>query len=144
MRTLSLGIDAQSFEVRVIEVIANSVGDAPMLPALLEQISPEEALVSVSDGTKVCHAAIASPGASALTPVRKNAQPWKEGSAGAQARNENLRTTQRLDQAIWKKLSGDRRRSLVEAKMRCFGCKNSGIKSAAAPTAIASRASLLG
>lgn len=123
-RKVHLGIDAQTLEVRAIEITANSVGDAPMLPVLLEQIPPEEALASVgADGaydTKACHAAIANRGASALIPVRKNAQPWKEGSAGARARNEILRTTKRLGRAIWKKWSGYHRRSLVETKMRCF------------------------
>ena len=123
-RKVHLGIDAQTLEIRAIEVTANSVGDAPMLPALLEQIPPEEALASVgADGaydTKACHAAIASRGASALIPVRKNAQPWKEGSEGARARNEILRATKRLGRAIWKKWSGYHRRSLVETKMRCF------------------------
>ena len=123
-RKVHLGIDAQTLEVRAIEITANSVGDAPMLPVLLEQIPPEEALASVgADGaydTKACHAAIASRGASALIPVRKNAQPWKEGSAGARARNEILRATKRLGRTIWKKWSGYHRRSLVETKMRCF------------------------
>jgi hypothetical protein len=123
-RKVHLGIDAQTLEVRAIEVTANSVGDAPMLPALLEQIPLEEALASVgADGaydTKACHAAIAGRGASALIPVRKNAQPWKEGSEGARARNEILRATKRLGRAIWKKWSGYHRRSLVETKMRCF------------------------
>ena len=123
-RKVHLGIDAQTLEVRAIEITANSVGDAPMLPVLLEQIPPEEALASVgADGaydTKACHAAIANRGASALIPVRKNAQPWKERSAGARARNEILRATQRLGRTIWKKWSGYHRRSLVETKMRCF------------------------
>lgn len=123
-RKVHLGIDAQTLEVRAIEITANSVGDAPMLPALLEQIPPEETLASVgADGaydTKACHAAIASRGASALIPVRKNAQPWKEGTEGARARNEILRATKRLGRTIWKKWSGYHRRSLVETKMRCF------------------------
>ena len=123
-RKVHLGIDAQTLEIRAIEVTANSIGDAPMLPALLEQIPSEETLHSVcADGaydTKACHAAIASRGASALIPVRKNAQPWKEGNAGALARNDILRSTKRLGRAIWKKWSGYHQRSLVEAKMRCF------------------------
>lgn len=123
-RKVHLGIDAQTLEVRAIEITANSVGDAPMLPALLDQIPPEESIESVGgDGaydTKACHAAIASRGACALIPVRKNARPWKANSAGAHARNEILRTTQRLGRTIWKKWSGYHRRSLVETKMRCF------------------------
>ena len=45
---------------------------------------------------------------------------WKENTAGASARNEILRTTERLGRSIWKTWSGYHRRSLVEAKMRCF------------------------
>jgi Transposase DDE domain len=111
-------------EIRAVEVTPNSVGDAPMLPALLGQIDPTEALLSVSgDGaydTKACHEAIAQREAQAIIPVRKNAKkPWKENRPGACARNEILRATQRLGRAIWKRWSGYHRRSLVEAKMRC-------------------------
>lgn len=123
-RKVHLGIDAQTLQIRAIEVTANHVGDAPMLPALLEQIPPEEPIESVSaDGThdtKICHTAIAHRGACALIPVRGNARPWKGRNAGAQARNEILRTTQLLGQTLWKKWSGYHRRSLVETKMRCF------------------------
>ena len=56
-----------------------------MLPSLLGQIDPNEALLSVSgDGaydTKACHEAIALRQAQAIIPVRKNARkPWKEVS----------------------------------------------------------------
>ena len=123
-RKLHLGIDAQTMEIRALEVTTNSVGDAPMLPALLGQIDPTEALLSVSgDGaydTKACHEAIAQREAQAIIPVRKNAKkPWKENRPGACARNEILRATQRLGRAIWKRWSGYHRRSLVETKMRC-------------------------
>lgn len=44
-------IDAQTLEIRAIEVTANSIGDAPMLSALLDQIPPEEPVESVgADG----------------------------------------------------------------------------------------------
>lgn len=123
-RKLHLGIDAQTLEIRAIEVTPNSVGDAPMLPALLGQIDPEEVLLSVSgDGaydTKACHEAIARREAQAIIPVRKNARKlWKENCPGASVRNEILRATWRLGRAIWKRWSGYHRRSLVEAKMRC-------------------------
>ena len=42
-----LGVDAQTVEIRAIEVTGNSVGDAPMLPELLVQPPSEERLVSV-------------------------------------------------------------------------------------------------
>ena len=123
-RKVHLGIDAETLEIRAIEVTDNSVGDAPMLPELLGQIPTEEEVLSVcGDGaydTQKCHDAIAERGAEAVIPTRKNAQPWKAKRVGAAARNEILRTTNRLGRAIWKKWSGYHRRSLVETKMRCF------------------------
>ncbi|MDZ7854814.1 IS5 family transposase [Sphaerotilus sp.] len=123
-RKVHLGIDAETLEIRAIEVTDNSVGDAPMLPELLSQIPDEEAVLSVSgDGaydTQDCHDAIAERGAEAVIPTRKNAQPWKAKRPGAAARNEILRATNRLGRGIWKKWSGYHRRSLVETKMRCF------------------------
>lgn len=75
-----MGIDAQTLEIRAIEVTDNSVGDAPMLPELLSQISPAERIATVSgDGaydTKGCHEAIAKRQAEAVIPTRKNAKPW--------------------------------------------------------------------
>ena len=70
--------------------------------------------------TKACQEAIASRQAAAIIPTRKNAKPWADNKAGAQARNEILRATRRLGRAIRKKWSGYHRRSLVEAKMGCF------------------------
>ena len=119
-----VGIDANTLELRAVEVTSNAIGDAPMLPELLAQISGDEVIVAVgADGaydTKGCHAAIAARGAVALIPTRKNGQPWKENTPGARARNETLRATRRLGRAIWKNWSGYHQRSLVETKMRCF------------------------
>jgi len=107
-----------------MEVTDNSVGDAPVLPALLGQIPADEKIASVSgDGaydTKDCHEAIALRAAHAIIPTRENAKPWKANRCGADARNDILRTTKRLGRAIWKRWSGYHRRSLVETKMRCF------------------------
>jgi len=123
-RKVHLGIDAETLEIRAIEVTDNGVGDAPMLPELLGQIAADEAVLSVSgDGaydTQGCHDAIARRGAEAIIPTRKNAKPWKARRPGSAARNETLRATNRLGRAIWKKWSGYHRRSLVETKMRCF------------------------
>lgn len=121
-RKVHLGIDAQTLEIRAIEVTSNSIGDAPVLPALLAQVSTPIGTVS-GDGaydTKACHAAIAAVGAEAIIPTRKNARLWKKYPPGAERRNEILKATQRLGRAIWKKWSGYHRRSLVETKMRCF------------------------
>ncbi len=121
-RKVHLGIDAQTMEIRAIEVTSNSVGDAPVLPDLLAQISTPISTVS-GDGaydTKACHAAIAAVGAEAIIPTRKNARLWKKYPPGAERRNDILKATQRFGRAIWKKWSGYHRRSLVETKMRCF------------------------
>lgn len=45
-------IDAQTLEIRAIEVTSNSVGDPPMLPELLDQIATPIATVS-GDGAYV-------------------------------------------------------------------------------------------
>lgn len=112
-RKVHLGIDAETLEIRAIEVTDNKTGDAPMLPELMNQI-PE------SEQIKECHNAIAARGAAAIISARKNAQFRKENTAGARARNAILRATKYLGRAIWKKWSGYHRRSLVETKMRCF------------------------
>lgn len=123
-RKVHLGIDAETLEIRAIEVTSNRVGDAQVLPDMLNQIPRDERIDSVSgDGaydTKNAHIAIVERDAEAIIPVRKNGKPWKENTPGAQVRNETLRAKQRLGRAIWKKWSGYHRRSLVETKMRCF------------------------
>jgi hypothetical protein len=44
-RKLHLGLDAQTLEIRAIEVTPNSVSDAPVLAALPGQINPHEVLL---------------------------------------------------------------------------------------------------
>jgi hypothetical protein len=123
-RKVHLGIDAQTLEIRAIEVTDNSVGDAPMLPELMAQIPAAEPVARVSaDGaydTRACHEAIAQRGAAAIIPPRKNAQVWKSQATGAQVRNEAVLACKRLVWRIWKVWSGYHRRSLVETKMHCF------------------------
>lgn len=135
-RKVHLGIDAETLEIRAIEseqanatgsrepANGSRIGDAPILPDLLDQIPAEQPIDRVTaDGaydTRACHAAIAARGAAAIIPPRKNGKPWKEQTAGAAARNDTLRSCRRLGRAIWKRWSGYHRRSLVEAKMRCF------------------------
>ena len=119
-----LGIDAETLEVRALEVTGSRVGDGPMLPKLLEQIPADEILSTVTaDGaydTRASHSAIATREAQAVIPTRRNGRPWKETTPGAQARNDILRASRRLGRAIWRNWSGYHRRSLIEAKMRCL------------------------
>ena len=122
-RKIHIGIDEETLEVRAVEVTTSNVGDAPMLPDLLDQIPPDQKLGSVTaDGaydTRKCHEAIAVRGADAIIPPRKNAKPWKPTSAGAIARNEAVRASKYLGRALWRKLTGYHRRSRVETKMHC-------------------------
>ena len=123
-RKVHLGIDADTLEIRAIEVTGSRVGDAPMLPELLRQIPADQPIDKVSaDGaydTRACHAAIADRNACAVIPARKNARPWLGNTPGARAKNDTVRATRRLGRAIWRRWSGDHRRSLVETKMRGF------------------------
>jgi hypothetical protein len=122
-RKIHIGIDEKSLEIRAAEVTTSDVGDAPMLPELLDQIPPEQEIASVTaDGafdTRKCHDAIAARGAAAIIPPRKNAKPWKPDTAGAIARNEILRTSKRVGRTIWRRWSGYHRRSRAETKMHC-------------------------
>lgn len=122
-RKIHLGIDEQTLEVRAVEITGSHIGDAPVLPDLLNQIPADETIGSVTaDGaydTRKCHDAIAGRGAHAVIPPRKNAQQWKTVTAGAVARNEALRASRYLGRAIWRNWSGYHRRSRVETKMHC-------------------------
>jgi hypothetical protein len=74
-RKVHLGIDATTLKIRAMEVTDNSIGDAPVLPELLDQIPVEQQIASVSaDGaydTKACHEALALRNAHAIIPTRK-------------------------------------------------------------------------
>ena len=104
-----------------------------MLPELLDQIADDQPICKVSaDGaydTRACHAAIASRSAIAVIPTRRNGRPWKEDTPGARARNDILRTTNRLGRKVWRRWSGYHRRSLVETKMHCFKLLGERIRS---------------
>ena len=123
-RKVHLGIDAQTLEIRAIEVTSDAIGDAPMLPELLAQIPDDEPIASVSaDGaydTRDCLDAIAQRGAQAVIPPRKNASLWKRVSPGSANRNEAVLACKRFGWGLWKVWSDYHRRSWVETKMHCF------------------------
>jgi len=122
-RKIHIGIDEETLEIRAIEVTSSSMGVAPMLPDLLNQIAPDQLLGSVTaDGaydTRKCHDAIAARNAHAVIPPRKNAKMWKPDTPGARARNEAVRSSKYLGRALWRNLTGYHRRSRVETKMHC-------------------------
>ncbi len=117
-RKIHLAIDEQTLEIRAIAFTSRDVGDAPVLPELLDQIPPDQEIGRVTaDGafdTRKCHDAIAEPGAHAVIPPRKNAKPWKPDTAGAVARNEALRASRRFGRTLWRRWSGYHRRSRAE------------------------------
>ena len=122
-RKIHIGIDEETLEVRAVEVTGSNVGDAPMLPELLDQIPDDQEMGTVTAdgayGTRKCHDAIADRGVNAVIPPRRNARIWKLTTAGAKARNEALRASRYLGRAIWRRWSGYHRRSRVETKMHC-------------------------
>ena len=123
-RKIHIGIDEETLEVRAVEITSSNVGDAPVLPDLLNQIPSDQDIGSVTaDGaydTRKCHEAIAARNAHAVIPPRKNAKPWKPTSAGAIARNEAVSAQRYLGRTLWRRLSGYHRRSRVETKMHCL------------------------
>jgi hypothetical protein len=122
-RKIHIRIDEKSLEIRAAEFTTRDVGDAPMLPELLDRIPPEQEITTVTaDGAfdiRKCHDAIAARGAAAIIPPRKNAKPWNPDTLGAVARNDILRTSKRVGRPIWRRWSGYHRRTRAETKMHC-------------------------
>ena len=75
-RNIQIGIDEETLEIRAVEVTSSSIGDAPLLHDLFDQIPPDEDIGSVTgDGAydmRKCHDAIAARNAYAVIPPRKN------------------------------------------------------------------------
>ncbi|MEQ5871818.1 IS5 family transposase [Sagittula sp. NFXS13] len=133
-RKLHLGMDEETLEIRAVGVTTSNVGDAPMLPDLLDQIPTDQEIATVTaDGaydSRRCHNVIAARGAPAVIPPRKNAQLWKPTTAGAIARNGAVRACKYLGRALWRKLTGYHRRSRAETKMNCVKLLGQGLLSA--------------
>ena len=123
-RKLHIGIDAETLQIRAVQLTTNNVSDSQVLGDLLDQIPQDEQIDSVyTDGaydTKQCRQVIADRQAHAVIPPRKNAKPWKDTKTSSLERNELLRTVKRLGRTIWKNWSGYHRRSLIETKMHCI------------------------
>lgn len=123
-RKVHIGIGKETLEVRAVEITGSNIGDAPVLPDLLDQIPADEEIGSVTaDGayeTRKCHEAIAARNAAVVVPPCKNAKPWTPTCPGAVTRNEALRASKYLGPSIWPRWSGYHRRSRVESKMNCI------------------------
>jgi len=123
-RKLHIGIDAETLQIRAVQLTTNNVNDSQVLGDLLNQIPLDEQIDSVyTDGaydTKQCRQVIADRQSYAVIPPRKNAKPWNDKKTCSLERNELLRIVKRLGRTLWKKWSGYHRRSLVETKMHCI------------------------
>ena len=106
-RKLHIGIDAETLQIRTVQLTTNNVSDSQVLGDLLDQIPPDERIDSVyTDGaydTKCCRQLISDLQAHAVTPPRKNATLWKDQKTGSLERNELLKTVKRRARAVWKK-----------------------------------------
>ena len=121
-RKLHIGIDANTLQIRAICVTSNNVSDASVLSDLLAQLSPDEALKSLTgDGaydTQPAYEAVVRHGAIPIIPPRKNARIRNGAVLGY--RNAAIAACRRLGRSIWKRWIGYHRRSLVETKMNCI------------------------
>lgn len=123
-RKIHIGIDEETLEVRAVEVTSSNIGDAPMLPELLNQIPLDQDIGNVTANgvydTRKCHEAIAARNAHAVISPRKNAKPWKPTSAKVIARNDAVHAQRYLGRTVWRRWSGYHRRRRVETKMYCM------------------------
>lgn len=130
-RKIHLGVDEETLEVRAVEVTRAGVGDAPMLPELLNQIPPHEQISSVTaDGaydTRKCHEAISKRGACLVIPPKRTRASGSRRAKGAETRNEAPRACKRFGRRVWRKWSGYQRRSRVETKMNGLKLPGQGL-----------------
>jgi hypothetical protein len=114
-------IDAESHEVRAVEMTDHRHGDGEIVPVLLAQVPEGERIGVISgDGaydTRGVYEASALRDAALVVPPRRNGRPWKARTIGAAERNETLRAIKRLGRRLWKRWSGYHRRSLAETAM---------------------------
>lgn len=93
-RKLHIGIDAETLQIRAVQLTANNVSDSQVLEDLLAQIPLDEQIDSVytddAYDTKRCRQVIADWQAYPVIPPRKNARPWKDIKAHSRERNELL------------------------------------------------------
>ncbi|EXC38576.1 transposase DDE domain protein [Acinetobacter baumannii 99063] len=126
-----MGIDAETFQIRAVQLTTNNVSDSQVLGDLLDQIPQDERVDSVyTDGaydTKQCRQVIADRQAHAVIPPRKNAKPWKDKKMSSLERNELLRTVKRLGRTFGK--NGPAIIAEVWSKLRCIASNYWGINS---------------
>jgi hypothetical protein len=85
-RLVHLAMDTATSDIRAVEFTPSREGDSPVLPELLDQISDDEPIGTVTaDGaydTRRCHAAIAQRGAVPIIPIREARSAVEGGLPG--------------------------------------------------------------
>jgi len=116
-RKLHVAVDAQTQEVVAVELTANFVGDAEVLPDLLDQLDDTESADGAYD-TAQCHQTILNKGARALIPPREGGVKWPDDEKGEpHPRTAIVRHCAEMDKKVWKQESGYHQRSLAETAM---------------------------
>jgi hypothetical protein len=120
-RKVHLAMDAKSGQICAALMTHQDVGDAEVLPELLDQI-PSGTPIDIVGGdgaydTRQCHAVIAAPAATPSIPPRDGAKPWSQRTPGAAWRNDVIEAIARSSRREWKRASGYHRRSLAETLM---------------------------
>ena len=117
-RKIHIGIDEKTLEIRAIEATSGSIVDALLLPDLLNQMSPDEEIESVTADDaydkRKCYDAIAALYARAVISPRKNAELWKPDTSGARAPNETVRSSKYLGRAIFGMMASQARKKISE------------------------------
>src|SRR5690606_10342788 len=123
-RKLHIGIDAETLQIRAVQLTTNNVSDLQVLGDLLDQIPPNERIDSVyTDGaydTKCCRQVNTDSQRHEVNPKKKNATTLKDSQISSIERNELLQTVKHLSRTLLKKWSGYHRRSLVVTMMHCI------------------------
>ena len=94
------GIDEETLEVWAVEITGSNIGDAPVLPELLDQIPSDEDIGSVTAGgaydTRKCHEAIAARGATTVRQEKGPPDPFRAFLTPAPARTPSCGNRQAL------------------------------------------------
>jgi hypothetical protein len=120
-RKVHLAMDVNTGQICAALMTHQDVGDAEVLPDLLDQIPAGTPIAVVGgDGaydTRQCHGVIAAREATPSIPPRDGAAPWPTRTPGAAWRNNALDVIGRSSRRDWKISSGYHRRSLAETLM---------------------------
>jgi hypothetical protein len=120
-RKVHLAMDANTGQICAALMTHQDVGDAEVLPDLLDQI-PADTPVEIVGGdgaydTRQCHAVIAARKATPSIPPRDGANHWSQRTPGAAWRNDAIDVIAQSSRRDWKRASGYHRRSLAETLM---------------------------